>query len=90
MRKDTLARGLGLCSLISPTACLSLCVAFLQNLESVCRVEGEGAREMAQSHSLRMVKSKDCSSRGSEFDFQQPHGSSQTSVMLSDVLFWLV
>jgi hypothetical protein len=34
------------------------------------------------------VKSTDCSSRGPEFNSQQPHGGSQPSVMKSDVLFW--
>ena len=28
-----------------------------------------------------VVKSTDCSSRGPEFNFQQPHGGSQPSVM---------
>jgi hypothetical protein len=36
------------------------------------------------------VKSTDCSSRGPEFNSQQPHGSSQPSVMGSDALFWCV
>jgi hypothetical protein len=30
----------------------------------------------------------DCSSRGLEFNSQQPHGGSQPSVMGSDALFW--
>jgi hypothetical protein len=34
-----------------------------------------------------IVKSTDCSSRGPEFNSQQPHSASQTSVMGSDVLF---
>ena len=37
-----------------------------------------------------VVKSTDCSSRGSEFNSQQPHGGSQSSVMGSDALFWYV
>jgi hypothetical protein len=36
------------------------------------------------------VKSTDCSSRGPEFNSQQPHGGSQPSVMESDALFWCV
>jgi hypothetical protein len=36
------------------------------------------------------VESTDCSSRGSEFNSQQPHGGSQSSVMRSDALFWCV
>jgi hypothetical protein len=36
------------------------------------------------------VKSPDCSSRGPEFNSQQPHGGSQPSVMGSDALFWCV
>jgi hypothetical protein len=35
-----------------------------------------------------MVKSTDCSSRGPEFNSQQPHGGSQPSIMGSDALFW--
>jgi hypothetical protein len=34
-----------------------------------------------------VVKSTDYSSRGPEFNSQQPHGGSQPSVMRSDVLF---
>jgi hypothetical protein len=37
-----------------------------------------------------VVKSTDCSSRGSEFNSQQPHGGSQPSVIESDALFWCV
>jgi hypothetical protein len=37
-----------------------------------------------------VVKSTDCSSRGPEFNSQQPHGGSQPSVMRSDTLFWSV
>ena len=36
------------------------------------------------------VKSTDCSSRGPEFNSQQPHGGSQPSVMGSNVPFWCV
>jgi hypothetical protein len=35
-----------------------------------------------------MVKSTICSSRGPEFNSQQPLGGSQLSVMGSDALFW--
>jgi hypothetical protein len=37
-----------------------------------------------------VVKNTDCSSRGPEFNSQQPHGGSQPSVMGSDALFWCV
>ena len=37
-----------------------------------------------------VIKSTDCSSRGPEFNSQQPHGGSQPSVMGSDALFWCV
>lgn len=30
----------------------------------------------------------DCSSKGSEFKSQQPHGSSQPSIVGSNALFW--
>ena len=43
------------------------------------------AREMAQA-----VKDTDCSSKGPEFNSQQPHGGSRLSVMRSDALFWCV
>ncbi|EDL92826.1 rCG41153 [Rattus norvegicus] len=39
---------------------------------------------------MSAVKSTDCSSRGPEFNSQQPHGGSQPSVMRSDALFWCV
>jgi hypothetical protein len=35
-----------------------------------------------------VVKSNNCSSRGPEFNFQQPPGGSQPSVMGSAALFW--
>jgi hypothetical protein len=34
-----------------------------------------------------VVKSTDCSSRGPEFNSQQPHGGSQPSIMEFDALF---
>jgi hypothetical protein len=34
-----------------------------------------------------VVKRTDCSSKGPEFNSQQPHGGSQPSVMGSDALF---
>jgi len=37
-----------------------------------------------------VVRSIDCSSRGPEFNSQQPRGGSQPSVMRSDALFWCV
>jgi hypothetical protein len=37
-----------------------------------------------------VVKSTDCSSESPEFKSQQPHGSSQPSVMRSDSLFWCI
>jgi hypothetical protein len=37
-----------------------------------------------------VVKSTDCSSKGPEFHFQQPHGGSQPSVMGFGALFWCV
>jgi hypothetical protein len=36
------------------------------------------------------VKSTDCSSRGPEFNSQQPHDGSQPSEIGSDALFWCV
>jgi len=37
-----------------------------------------------------VFKSTDCSSRGPEFNSQQPHGGSQPSMMRSDDLSWCV
>jgi hypothetical protein len=37
-----------------------------------------------------VVKSTDCSSRGPEFNSQQPHGGSQPSVIGYNALFWCV
>jgi len=34
------------------------------------------------------VKSTDCSSKGPEFNSQQPQGGSQLSMMRSGVIFW--
>jgi len=45
----------------------------------------DGAGEMAQR-----LRALTASSRGSEFNSQQPHGGSQPSVMGSSVLFWCV
>jgi hypothetical protein len=45
-----------------------------------------GAGEMAQQLIVRPT----CSSRGPEFNSQQPHDGSQSSVMGSDALFWCV
>ena len=42
------------------------------------------------SESLKKKKSTDCSSRGPEFNSQQPHGGSQPSVMWPVALFWSV
>ena len=39
---------------------------------------------------LSVIKSSACSSRGPEFNSQQPYGGSQPSVMGSDDLFWCV
>jgi hypothetical protein len=39
---------------------------------------------------ISAVKRTDCSSRGPEFNSQQPHDGSQLSIMGSDALFWCV
>jgi hypothetical protein len=46
--------------------------------------KSQGAGEMAQ-----WVRAPDCSSKGSEFKSQQPHGGSQPSLTRSDSLFWI-
>jgi hypothetical protein len=48
-------------------------------------VKNNRAGEMAQ-----WVRTPDCSSEGSEFKSQQPHGGSRPSLMKSDALFWSV
>ena len=48
-----------------------------------CKKAAYRAGEMVQE-----VKSTDCSSRGPEFNPQEPHGGSQPPVMGSDDLFW--
>jgi hypothetical protein len=45
-----------------------------------------GAGEMVQQ--VRALTG--CSSRGPEFNSQQPHSGSQPSIMGSDALFWCV
>jgi len=47
--------------------------------------EKRRAGEMAQR-----LRAPDCSSRGYEFNSQQPHGGSQPSVKRSDALFWCI
>jgi hypothetical protein len=49
------------------------------------KIGGQGWRDGSV-----VVKSTDCSSRGPEFNFQQPHGGSQPSAMGSYTLFWCV
>jgi hypothetical protein len=65
------------------------------SLGVVCEL---GKLEMASAHKLKRIKEgwRDASevkstyrcSRGPEFNSQQPHGSSQPSVMRSDAFFW--
>ena len=59
---------------------------------SVAAVTGLENSERAQAapgwRGGSAVKSTDCSSRDSEFNSQQPHGSSQPSVTGSGALFW--
>jgi hypothetical protein len=50
----------------------------------IIKTETSWAGEMA--HQLRALT--DYSSRGPEFNSQQPHGGSQPSVMGSDAFFW--
>jgi hypothetical protein len=54
-------------------------------LTDLLEKQSRGAGEMAQ-----WVRAPDCSSEGSEFKSQQPHGGSQPSIMRSDALFWSV
>jgi hypothetical protein len=60
--------------------CLKLSLRLIVFKNGACE-----AGEMAQ-----WVKSTDCSSRGPEFNSQQPHGGLQPSVMRSDALYWCV
>jgi hypothetical protein len=45
------------------------------------------SNHMVAHNNGSVVKSTDCSSRGPEFNSQQPHGGSQPSVIGSDALF---
>ena len=54
------------------------------------RLEIKNARGVGGWRDGSVVKSTDCSSSGPEFNSQQPHGGSQSSVMGSDALFWCV
>jgi hypothetical protein len=48
---------------------------------------GGGGGDVA-TRSGSAIESTDCSSRGPDFNSQQPHGGSQPSVMGSGALFW--
>jgi hypothetical protein len=48
-------------------------------------VEGTRVETISEEDEL---ESTDCSSRGPEFNSQQPHGGSQPSVMESDAFFF--
>jgi hypothetical protein len=50
----------------------------------------DGRKEEERGEKRGLERCTDCSSRGPEFHFQQPHGGSQPSVMESDALFWCV
>jgi hypothetical protein len=56
----------------------------IQNKVKILKAAREGWRDGS------VVKSTDCSSRGPEFNSQQPHGGSQPPGMGSVVLFWCV
>jgi hypothetical protein len=55
---------------------------------------GSGGHGMARLWTVKSdgsaVRSTDCSSRGPEFNSQQPQGGLQPSVMGYDALFWCV
>jgi hypothetical protein len=61
-------------------------ISYQENIELIMfkKREGGGWRDGSS------VKSTDCSSRGPEFNSQQPHGGSQPSVTGLDALFWYV
>jgi hypothetical protein len=69
---------LGLDDLLERPVCISICIHRIQENNIVKAVSKNillGWRDGL------VVKSTDCSSRGPEFDSQQPHGGSQPSVM---------
>jgi hypothetical protein len=45
----------------------------------------KGAQGLRDGSAVKII---DCSSRGTEFNSQQPQGGSQPPVMGSDALFW--
>ena len=59
-------------------------LAWQFRVKTDCLIQGRGWDWRDGS----VVKSTDCSSRSPEFNLQQPHGSSQQSVLGSDALFW--
>jgi hypothetical protein len=59
--------------------------ASLDYLRPCFKVSKQGARKMVQA-----VKNTNCSSKGPEFNSQQPHGGLQPPVTGTDALFWYV
>jgi hypothetical protein len=81
--------------------CLSPCPPSQPRVEQLCKLWFWTAPQVAFLGSLQKMlierlikgwKSADCSSRGPEFNSQQPHGGSLPSVMELelDALFWSV
>jgi len=63
----------------------NLCLPFFLSNALLIERSVPGAGEMAQR-----LRAPNCSSRGPEFNSQQPHGGSQPSVKRSDALFWCI
>jgi hypothetical protein len=59
-------------------------LAYFLNIRFILKKTNKGWKDGSA------VKSIDCSSRGLEFNSQQPHGGSQPSVMGFIALFWCV
>ena len=73
------------CEVMSYVKCYWVLLAlFIRNIFNI-KNQLSQAGEMAQ-----WLRAPDCSSKGPEFNSQQPHRGSQLSLMGSDAVFWCV
>jgi hypothetical protein len=60
------------------------------NSLTLCEPERKERKKIGGWRDGSAVKNTDCSSKGLEFNSQQPHSGSLSSLMGSDALFWCV
>jgi hypothetical protein len=71
--------------------CVCVCVCHVHSVpKEYSRSKGSLKTGVMGWRDGSAVNSTDCSSRGTEFNSQQPHGGSQPYVMKSNALFWCV